>query len=299
VVANYVLNTDSDYGYRTLWYNLPSVRPVASINAFPSSHKRQIPQYSADYYTAFDVGGAFQLTFTQPETVGLIPASVFEGGQMAYAVPADYADATLTRNVDLTGVTSATLQFRTWYDLEENWDYAYVMVSTDAGATWDSVPATTTRDSNPYNRAYGVGFTGQSFGWVEETVSLDAYVGREILLRFEVITDAASLRHSIAVDAIRLDAVGYIDGFENGFGAWEARGWIVTDNRLPQSAWVQVIHLQRDTVQQIDRYRADSPSQTWTITPALDADMLVIVVSPFAPQTMLGADYTLAWVNGD
>ena len=293
-LANYFRDPATGYGYSTLDRELPSARPLNSIIDYPFETTRRTVQYSTDYFTAFRFGDVqtMTLTLTQPETVGLIPASVFEGEHMMYAIAADYSDLTLTREFDLSGVDSATLSYRTWYDLEEFWDYAYVLVSRDDGATWDILPATTTRDNNPYYRGYGVGYTGQSFGWVQEHVSLDAYVGEKILLRFEVITDAASIRDSIAIDDLRIDAIGYADGFEDDVSAWDAQGWILTDNHVPQEAWVQAVQVIGQDVT-VSRWLADTPSQSWTIDLLDNVEMLLVAVSPIAYQTMVNADYTL------
>ena len=51
----------------------------------------------------------------------------------------DEMDTNMVTNVDLTGKTSATLTFDAWYDIEEQWDFAFVQVSTDNGATWKSL----------------------------------------------------------------------------------------------------------------------------------------------------------------
>jgi hypothetical protein len=71
-------------------------------------------------------------------------------------------DHTLTRTVDLSGVTSATLTFDAWYNLAEQWNYGYVAVSQDEGQSWEILPASTTTHANASGLAYGMGFTGIS-----------------------------------------------------------------------------------------------------------------------------------------
>ncbi len=293
-LANYFLDVNKGYGYPTLWHDLPSARPIASIVNYPSQVTGQTPQYSTDYYTAlrFDDADSFTITLSQPETVGLIPTQAYDGEQFFYAVPADYSDATLTRDIDLSSVNSATLSFRTWYDLEEFWDYAYVMVSVDDGDTWNILPGSSTRDRNPYNRAYGIGYTGKSFGWVQEMVSLDDYAGQNILIRFEAITDAASIRHGIAIDDLHIEAINYSDSFESDSDTWDVQGWIQTDNRLPQRSWVQVVQAVGDELT-VSRWIADSTTQSWTIQLVDNAEMALIAISPIAQQTMVEASYTL------
>lgn len=75
---------------------------------------------------------------------------------------APHRDATLTRAFDLGGVEGASLTFDAWYSLADGWNYAYVEVSTDEGATWDILPASSMTTVNPQGLAYGVGFSGIS-----------------------------------------------------------------------------------------------------------------------------------------
>lgn len=71
-------------------------------------------------------------------------------------------DTRLTQAFDLRGINTATLNFDTWYNLANQWNYTYVEVSTDGGGTWDILPATTTTSQSYYGAAYGAGFTGIS-----------------------------------------------------------------------------------------------------------------------------------------
>lgn len=293
VLANYFLDADTGYGYTTLWNDLPSARPLASIVSYPYHTTGQLPQYSTDYYTASNLGDATSLTLTvaQPDYARLIPTTAFEGDMFYYSVATDSSDVTLTRHFDLSDVESATMTFRTWYDIEEFWDYAYVMVSMDEGVTWDILDGTTSRTNNPYNRAYGTGYTGQSFGWVQEAISLDAYVGQAVLIRFEVITDAASIRHGMAIDDLRIDAIRYVDGFETEFDTWDAQGWIRTDNRLPQRTWIQAVQ-QGGKELTVSRWLTES-NGTYTIDLVENVEQVLISISPIAPQSMVDASYTL------
>ena len=76
----------------------------------------------------------------------------------------------------------STLSFDTLYDIEDTWDYGFVMASTDDGATWTALTNTDTTnvldpDGYPAIRdildAGGEGFTGVD-GWVNESFSLPA-----------------------------------------------------------------------------------------------------------------------------
>ncbi len=132
-----------------------------------------------------------RVTFKGSPTVSVVPVDAHSESFMWWSNRGDESDMRLTRGFDLTGADHVTLNFWTWYYIENLWDYAYVMVSSDGGATWTplSTPRTTAED--PYNNAYGSGYTGQSGGWVQESLDLSAYAGQQIMVRFEYITDDA------------------------------------------------------------------------------------------------------------
>ncbi len=94
-----------------------------------------------------------------------------------------------------------SLHFYTWYDIESNWDYAYVEVSTD-GITFTSIPGSITTNYNPYGTNQGNGITGSSGGFVYASFDLAAYVGQEIYVRFTYDTDGSQLGEGMYIDDI-------------------------------------------------------------------------------------------------
>ena len=111
-------------------------------------------------------------------------------------------------------VTAAALDYRAWYYLEDGWDYGYVSASADGGVTWQILTPPHATTANPVGNAYGTGYTGQSGSWVDESVSLDAYAGKHILLRFEVISDDAITQPGLAIDDLSIPAIGYHSDLE-------------------------------------------------------------------------------------
>ncbi|RME42532.1 MAG: hypothetical protein D6796_14265, partial [Caldilineae bacterium] len=149
--------------------------------------------------------------------------------------------------------------------------------------------------TNPVGNAYGPGFTGQSKGWVEETVDLTPYAGQRILLRFEVVTDDAINYPGFAVDDIRLAPVGFADGAETDEGGWTAAGFFRTDNRLPQRFIVQAIFFPPEglpVVRPMPLAEDNSGRLEW------DAPLqkTVLVISAQAPLTTVPATYRYAIV---
>ncbi|NIN00830.1 MAG: hypothetical protein GTO24_22935, partial [candidate division Zixibacteria bacterium] len=82
-----------------------------------------------------------------------------------------------------------TLKIWCWYEIETDWDYAYVEISTDGGSIFFSIPGNITTNYNPHGNNLGNGITGFSNGWVEGRFDLGDYLGEEIYLRLRYVTD--------------------------------------------------------------------------------------------------------------
>ncbi len=145
----------------------------------------------------------------------------------------DEIDTTLYRSVDLTGASSATLDFWTWYNIEEFWDFGFVQASTDGGATWIPLVSPTMTDvidpSGMESIAANLpGYTGSSGGWIHETIDLSGYAGQSILLQFRYMTDWATSLEGFFVDDITVTADGvtvFYDGAESFDPGWTSSGW--------------------------------------------------------------------------
>ena len=139
-----------------------------------------------------------------------------------YSGQGDMLNQTLTREVTLPA--GATLGFWAWFDIEEDWDYGFVEVSSDGGATWATVPGNLTTDTNPNgNNAEGNGITGYSGGWVQGSFDLGAWDNKTVLLRFRYETDQAYQGLGWTIDDITVG--GFSDDAESGNQGWTASGW--------------------------------------------------------------------------
>ena len=54
------------------------------------------------------------------------------------------------------------LAFKTWFDIERWYDWGYVSVSTDGGATWQALAGSQTNGEDPAKQAIGPGYSGSS-----------------------------------------------------------------------------------------------------------------------------------------
>ncbi|WP_155054663.1 immune inhibitor A domain-containing protein [Streptomyces blattellae] len=189
--------------------------------ATKSTHKLGVAEYNTKNKQA--------LVVTLPEksvtTEVVTPA---EGATQWWSGSGDNLRNTLTRSVDLTGRTSATLTLDGWYDIERDYDYLYTEVSTDGGARWTPVDGTVDGQAIPRDGSGNPALTGTVDGYKKLSYSLDAYAGQNIQLRFRYSTDGGVAQKGFAADAITVTADGsplFTDNAETADAAWTATGF--------------------------------------------------------------------------
>jgi hypothetical protein len=110
---------------------------------------------------------------------------------------------TLTDAIDISGYTNPRLTFRTKFNIESNWDFGQVDVSTNDGVTW--IPL-----EGEYSEP-GVGsfqptgepvYDGIISNWVEENISLANYLSSEFKVRFQLESDGSAREDGWYVDDI-------------------------------------------------------------------------------------------------
>ncbi len=198
-----------------------------------------VHQFAADYLEIDppDGGGVLEFDGADQVGIGIEPRD----GPFWWSNTGDSIDSRLTREFDLSGLSAATLRFRSWFATELGWDYAYVAASGDGGMTWEALPGRHTTDFDPVGLAYGPGYSGDSDGeWVQEEIDLTPYTGGEVLLRFEHVTDDATHLRGFGVDDIEIPELGFADGADTG-GGWQAEGFRRIEQLLPQRFVLQLI----------------------------------------------------------
>lgn len=277
---------DGRYAYQGEW-DFPSIRPDDSLsNCSGGAYEGQVHQYGVDALN-LDCTGSYLLRLEGAPEVRVVPAEPHSGQYMFWSNRNDESDMTLTKLFDFRSVWGVlTLEYWTWYDLEQDFDYAYVMASTD-GENWELLAPSSSTRANPTGNNYGIGYNGASGDgpeWIHERVNISQYSGLRVWLRFEYITDAAVVGEGLLLDDIAIPEINYFTDFEQDDGGWDAAGFVRLTNRLPQIYRLAV--LQPGEPPQLFEILPGQPFETLVQLAAWpnESTLLVTATTPYTRQ---------------
>ena len=121
----------------------------------------------------------------------------------------------LRNRISLANKKNIRLEFSTKYDLEINYDYVLLYISSDNGLTWDTLAF----------------FNGQSNGWINKSINLSYYSESNILLKFSYTTDFSVILDGFFLDNIKIIADNnliFYDNAENNSSPWVLNGFYKT-----------------------------------------------------------------------
>jgi immune inhibitor A len=263
VLASYIKD-ETVFDGRYTYANYPEAPQATStevIERCPSGvQTRDVSQYGVDYIEV-TCSGTNHFRFEGSVEILLLPVDPISGDYYFWSNQGDESNMTLTKYFDFRDYRGElTLTYWTWFHLEKDYDYVYVESSLDGGDTWDILITPFGTADDPSGNSYGWGYNGSSgdlFGkdvetarWIEESVDLSRYSGKEVLVRFEYVTDAAVNGEGLVLDDIAIPEIGYFSDLEADEGGWEAQGFVRINNVLPQTYQVAVIHYGEETTVQ-------------------------------------------------
>ena len=305
VIANYVGDFDAlaqhgIYGYRQFQPPKPALAESVS-RLTQRTISSSVANFGVDYISISGRGDA-TINFHGSTTTRFADVEQFSGNRAWWSNRADDSDVRLTREFDFTDASPTgelTMTVRMWYDIEEDYDYGYVLASRD-GRKWDILPGQRTTTENPSGNSFGSAYTARSApsrlartpNWIEETLDLRAYAGQKIWIRFEYVTDDAVNAPGWFIDQVDIPSIGYATNWAEGADGWESEGWLLTDNQLPQEWLVQTMVFHRGTLTALSRAPVDSDGTLHIDLEGLDRESeVVLAISGLTPVTTEEAVY--------
>ncbi|MFJ8753348.1 immune inhibitor A domain-containing protein [Streptomyces sp. NPDC102441] len=189
--------------------------------ATKSTHKLGVSEYNTKDKQALVVElpeKAVTTTVTKPA----------EGSKQWWSDAGDDLSNTLTRSVDLTGKSAASLDLSGWYDIEADYDYLYTEVSENGGTSWTALDGTADGKAIPRDASDKPALTDVSGAYKKLSFPLDAYAGKKIDLRFRYQTDGGAGGKGFTADAITVTADGsalFTDDAEGDDNGWTSKGF--------------------------------------------------------------------------
>ncbi|MGX1613057.1 immune inhibitor A domain-containing protein [Micromonospora chalcea] len=174
-------------------------------------------------------------------------ATPHSGGNMWYSgADQNWADVKLSRTVTVPNAADAKFWMWNNYVIEADWDFGFVEVSTDGGATWNEqkvyaeggeLVSTNDGYADPNgrmvdfgNKKYGL--TGSTGGWRHDYVDLSSFAGQTVQVRLRYATDEAFVERGWFADDFSVTGGGattWSDDVESGAAGWTQTGGTFTD----------------------------------------------------------------------
>ncbi|AXO32745.1 hypothetical protein MicB006_0437 [Micromonospora sp. B006] len=174
-------------------------------------------------------------------------ATPHSGGNMWYSgADQNWADVKLSRTVTVPNAADAKFWMWNNYVIEADWDFGFVEVSTDGGATWNeqkvyaeggALVSTNDGYADPNgrmvdfgNKKYGL--TGSTGGWRHDYVDLSSFAGQTVQVRLRYATDEAFVERGWFADDFSVTGGGattWSDDVESGAAGWTQTGGTFTD----------------------------------------------------------------------
>ena len=180
--------------------------------------KEGVPAWGGDFKKIEFEDKISGISFEGVDFLGTQWASVKDplgsGNDVLWGNEGDEADNHLILEADLSNVDTATLKFDNYIDIEEQWDFGVVQVSTDNGQTWTSLVNENTRsdvveEGYPKIKENVPGFTGHYENWQKESFDLSEYAGQNVLVSFRYLTDWGYNDTGWYIDNVEIPEIGY------------------------------------------------------------------------------------------
>ena len=115
----------------------------------------------------------------------------------------------ILNEIDLSNYSYAEVNFKAKWEVQNNFDYVQLEISTDGGSTWIPQCGNYTQlGGNNHQNAFNEPlYTGNQYEWIDEKISLMDYINSSILLRFKIITNGFGRRDGFYFDDFQINGI--------------------------------------------------------------------------------------------
>lgn len=278
---------DSRYNYRG--FSLPGkMEATDSISSCPTEPISQTTYQFGTRLLEIDCPGKYSISFNGKPSTKIVSSDPHSGSKYFWSNLGNESSMTLTHTFDFSN-NSGDIQmvFWDWRDLEDEFDYVYILASPDS-VNWKVLsPSGCIKGRN----SFGCGLTGRSNGWVKETVDLSDYSRQKVTILFDYQTDLALNGEGFLLDDISIPAINYSTDFENDNGGWISDGFVRIGNEIPQDYVLSlVIEGNKADIQRIRLGRDNKAQISINIS---EDEKAYLIISPISKYAQLPADYSV------
>ncbi|WP_374110549.1 immune inhibitor A domain-containing protein [Neobacillus cucumis] len=156
--------------------------------------------------------GIVKVNLPEKKVPGIAPAF---GAKYYYSTKGDNLDTVMeTPELDLTTASSATFDFKAYYEVETDYDYVTVTAVANDGTTkqLDFIG-----DDTDVVRS-GSAFESTKGTWVDKSYNLEDFAGKKVKLVFEYVTDGGLAPDGFALDNLSLNVDGQVEFSDDAEG---------------------------------------------------------------------------------
>ncbi|UTM58757.1 immune inhibitor A [Photobacterium sp. CCB-ST2H9] len=134
----------------------------------------------------------------------------FEGQYSFHSGKGDDLKNSMSRKLVIPAGTKVTLKFKTWYQIEKDYDFARVLINGQ------QISGNITSMDDPYKTGLVPAIGGDSNGWIDAEFDLSQWAGQEVTLGFDYVTDGGLAMEGMYLDNLVLDVDGAVTAIDDG-----------------------------------------------------------------------------------
>ena len=143
---------------------------------------------------------------------------------------------TLDTTISLADAVMATLRFWAKWDIEKGYDYVQIKVKEEGTNNWISLHGSYSSYGNYYLDPSEPVYDGEQQEWVQEEISLQDFINKEITLRFTFHSDGSVRGDGFYFDDLSVSVISTITGIDHP----EAKNNISISDAYPNPAYNKI-----------------------------------------------------------